>query len=39
MSEQQPPDEAHRRPPGTTDEVVEATGKLSEALEWIERAR
>ena len=28
-----------RRPEGVTDETVEATGKLSEALEWIERAR
>jgi hypothetical protein len=39
MTEQQPPDEAHQRAPGVGDDVVEATGKLSEALEWIERAR
>ena len=29
----------HRRPPGVTDETVAALGKLSEALEAIERAR
>ena len=29
----------HRRPPGTSDATVEAVGKLSEALEWVERAR
>lgn len=34
-----PPDDAHRRPDGVTDDVVKATGKLSEALEWIDRAR
>jgi hypothetical protein len=34
-----PPDEAHQRPDGVGDDVIEATGKLSEALEWIERAR
>lgn len=34
-----PPDDAHRRPEGVGDDVVEAVGKLSEALEWIERAR
>jgi len=33
------PDDEHRRPDGATDEVVAATGKVSEALEWIERAR
>ena len=33
------PDDAHRRPPGTDDAVVEAAGKASEALEWVERAR
>ena len=32
-------DDDHRRPPGTSDAVVEAVGKVSEALEWIERAR
>lgn len=34
-----PPDDAHRRPPGVDDRLVEATGKVSEAFEWIERAR
>jgi len=33
------PDDAHRRPPGTDDRTVEAAGKVSEAFEWIERAR
>ncbi|MFG2037661.1 hypothetical protein [Dactylosporangium sp. NPDC048998] len=33
------PDEAHRRPAGVSDETVEALGKLSEALETVERAR
>lgn len=33
------PDEAHRRPEGVDDATVEAVGKLSEAFEWIERAR
>ncbi len=32
-------DDAHTRPPGTTDETVEALGKLSEALEVVEDAR
>lgn len=32
-------DERHRRPEGVGDETVEATGKVTEALEWIERAR
>lgn len=31
--------EVARRPDGVSDATVEATGKLSEALEWIERAR
>ncbi len=31
--------EADRRPDGVSEATVEATGKLSEALEWIERAR
>ena len=35
----QPPDDDHRRPDGVDDETVAATGKLSEALEWVERAR
>jgi hypothetical protein len=33
------PDEAHRRPQGASDELVEAVGKVSEALEWVERIR
>jgi hypothetical protein len=34
-----PPDDPWARPPGADDATVEATGKLSEALEWVERAR
>ena len=33
------PDESHRAPPGVHPETVEALGKLSEALETVERAR
>ncbi|WP_433055838.1 hypothetical protein [Dactylosporangium sp. CS-033363] len=33
------PDAAHRRPAGVSDKTVEALGKLSEALETVERAR
>ncbi|KKJ96926.1 hypothetical protein [Micromonospora sp. HK10] len=33
------PDTAHRRPAGVNDVTVEALGKLSEALETVERAR
>jgi hypothetical protein len=32
-------DSDHARPDGAPDELVEATGKLSEALEFVERAR
>lgn len=32
-------DEAHRRPDGVSDATVAAVGKVSEALEWVERAR
>jgi len=32
-------DPAHQRPPGADDATVEAVGKLTEAFEWIERAR
>jgi hypothetical protein len=32
-------DDRHERPPGVDDATVEAVGKLSEALEWVERAR
>lgn len=34
-----PPDDPHIRPEGVPDETVEAVGKVSEALEWVERAR
>ena len=33
------PDERHRRPAGVTNDTVAALGKLSEALETVERAR
>ena len=33
------PDAAHRRPAGLDDKTVEALGKLSEALETVERVR
>ncbi|MCX4385516.1 hypothetical protein OG777_01060 [Micromonospora peucetia] len=33
------PDERHRRPAGVSDETVVALGKLSEALECVERVR
>jgi hypothetical protein len=36
---QPPPDARHRRPEGADDATVEAVGKASEAVEWIERAR
>lgn len=32
-------DDAHERPAGVSDETVEAAGKVSEALEYVERAR
>ena len=32
-------DDRHRRPEGASDATVEAAGKVSEALEWVERAR
>ena len=34
-----PPDDPHRRPDGVDDATVEAVGQLTEALEWVERAR
>ncbi len=37
--EDQPWLESERRPKDVTDETVAAVGKLSEALEWVERAR
>ena len=33
------PDDPWARPPGVDDATVEATGTLSEALEWVARAR
>ncbi len=33
------PDQRHQRPDGTSDATVEAVGRVSEALEWVERAR
>ena len=39
MQDDAPADDAHRRPDGTADASVEAAGKVSEALEWVERAR
>ena len=35
----QRPDRAHQRPPGLDDGTLTALGKLSEALETVERAR
>jgi hypothetical protein len=39
VTDELPADDPHRRPDGVADATVEATGKLSEALEWVERAR
>ena len=39
MSETQSLDEAHARPDGMSDELVAVAGKISEALERLERAR
>ena len=39
MSNSTEPDEQHQRPTGSTDATVAAVGKLSEALETVERAR
>ncbi|WP_405111140.1 hypothetical protein OG559_00965 [Micromonospora sp. NBC_01405] len=39
MGHQDGPDEEHRRPPGVSDATVVALGRLSEALETVERAR
>jgi len=39
MDTSPPPDDPWARPPGVDDGTVEATGTLSEALEWVERAR
>ena len=32
-------DDVHRRPQGVDDDTVTAVGKVSEAMEWLERAR
>jgi hypothetical protein len=34
-----PADDPYRRPDGVSDATVAAVGKLSEAIEWLERAR
>lgn len=39
MASSLPGDDPHRRPDGASDALVEAVGKVSEALEWVERAR
>ena len=39
MQHDLPSADRHTRPEGVSDATVEATGKLSEALEWVERAR
>lgn len=38
-TEDRPPQDPHRRPDGVSDALVEAVGQVSEALEWVERAR
>jgi hypothetical protein len=39
MTDRERPDFSHTRPDGVTDSTVAAVGKLSEALETVERAR
>lgn len=39
MTDRERPDPSHTRPEGVTDATVAAVGKLSEALETVERAR
>lgn len=39
MDSESPWMETDRRPDGVSDETVEAVGRLSEAVEWVERAR
>ncbi len=39
MQDDLPVGDPHWRPAGVSDATVEAVGKLSEALEWVERAR
>lgn len=39
MQQRIPPSDNHTRPKGVSDQTVAAVGKVSEALEWLERAR
>ncbi len=39
MKQTLPSDDPHIRPDGVDDKTVEAVGKVTEALEWVERAR
>ena len=39
MPDELPPDDPHLRPDGASDATVAAVGKVTEALEWVERAR
>jgi hypothetical protein len=39
MTERGAPDDVRQRPDGASDALVEAVGKVSEAVEWVERAR
>jgi hypothetical protein len=39
MPVDEPTSDSHERPAGATDADVEAAGRISEALEWVERAR
>lgn len=39
MPDDLPADDPHRRPDGVDDDTVAAVGTLTEALEWVERAR
>lgn len=39
MKQDIPVDDPHNRPEGIDDETVAAVGKVTEALEWVERAR
>ncbi|GAA2060129.1 hypothetical protein [Williamsia deligens] len=39
MRDEQPADDPHRRPAGVDDATVEAVGKMTEALECVERVR
>ena len=39
MSDELPADDPHLRPDGISDATIAAVGKVTEALEWVERAR